>query len=324
MRDVLAVRPVDGGGSGFEFEGVHPPEKQGNPRPIAYGGCAVAQAIVAGFKTIADPESYFAYSITATYLGPASPLFALRFAVVDIRSTRTFCTRQVSVTQATDPAQPEIRRTILVLQLDTQRREPSFLEYSRQPSLSQIANYKKPDELPEAARFFKEKCEPQVFKLYTRLFPLTDRYFQTRDCRLGPGIEQVLGGKFRADEFDLGAETRKKTAEKRLAMWCKTKVALETHAEQCGALGFYMDGILAFLPLIFAQKTFADASASSSLELALRIFSPELDLNRWTLQECESDRGGFGRTYSRGRLWDLEGNLLAEMSQQSILRPAKL
>lgn len=105
--------------------------------------------------------------------------------------------------------------------------------------------------------------------------PLTEQYYESKDLRLGLVIEIVKGGdSFAFREFDGTIERFKPMADKKLGMWCSSKVSLNNHPEQVAALGFYMDGLLAFIPLMFAFKSFQDSSAVSSLELALRIFTP--------------------------------------------------
>ena len=82
-----------------------------------------------------------------------------------------------------------------------------------------------------------------------------------------------------------------------------------------------MDGALSFLPLAHNAMFLDDAGACSSLEFAFRLFDTDLDLTRWHLREMKTVTGGNGRTYSESRLWDSEGNMVANMTQQSILRP---
>jgi len=95
-----------------------------------------------------------------------------------------------------------------------------------------------------------------------------------------------------------------------------------------------MDGALAFLPLTFsefsseinADKTGGQplnaASACSSLDFSLHIFAPT-DFSEWHLQEQHTESGGGARTFSIGRMWDIDGKEIACMTQSSILRPGQ-
>jgi acyl-CoA thioesterase len=48
-----------------------------------------------------------------------------------------------------------------------------------------------------------------------------------------------------------------------------------------------------------------------------------VDLNEWHLKEMKTINGAEGRTFGEAHLWDLKGNLVASMTQQSIMRPHK-
>lgn len=86
-----------------------------------------------------------------------------------------------------------------------------------------------------------------------------------------------------------------------------------------------MDGALAFLPLTYTSRFLWDADACSTLEFSLRFMRPiqwttEDGRPNWFLQEQTTEAGANGRTFSSGRMWDTEGNLIAVMTQFSILR----
>ena len=51
------------------------------------------------------------------------------------------------------------------------------------------------------------------------------------------------------------------------------------------SLGFIVDGMLSFLPLTHNHLFFDDAAACSSLDFALRNFSPSIKMNDWHLRE---------------------------------------
>jgi acyl-CoA thioesterase len=86
---------------------------------------------------------------------------------------------------------------------------------------------------------------------------------------------------------------------------------------------FVADGALAFMPLTNTKRNIEDAGPVSSLELAFRVFSPDLDANQWFLQEQHTEAAGDGRTFSIGKIYSEAGKLLAEMSQTCILRKKK-
>jgi acyl-CoA thioesterase len=77
------------------------------------------------------------------------------------------------------------------------------------------------------------------------------------------------------------------------------------------------------MPLTHTQRSIEDAGPVSSLELAFRVFSADLNVNDWFLQEQRTEAAGEGRTFSVGKIYGGEGKLVAEMSQSCILRRKK-
>jgi acyl-CoA thioesterase len=106
------------------------------------------------------------------------------------------------------------------------------------------------------------------------------------------------------------------------AEWLRAKNnMLSTETENVAALAFNIDGALSFLPLVHSHLNLMDAGPCSSLDFAIRIFSNKVDLNQWHLKEMKTHHGSNGRTYSEGRFWDQDKNLVATMTQMNILRP---
>lgn len=86
-------------------------------------------------------------------------------------------------------------------------------------------------------------------------------------------------------------------------------------------VGFLLDGPLSFTPLAHSSMSLEAAGACSSLVFALRILVNDVDLNEWHFREIKTIVGSDGRTYSEARLWDKERRMVANMTQQCILRP---
>ena len=103
--------------------------------------------------------------------------------------------------------------------------------------------------------------------------------------------------------------------------WVKAKHEMTTPAEHVAGLAMIMDGALSFLPLTHNGLSIADASAQSSLDFAFRVFQNEVNLNEWLVREVSTVTGGNGRTFNEAKIWDREEKLVAEMTQQCILRP---
>ncbi|KAF5520929.1 hypothetical protein CGCA056_v007821 [Colletotrichum aenigma] len=84
-----------------------------------------------------------------------------------------------------------------------------------------------------------------------------------------------------------------------------------------------MDGTCSFVPLTHDHMWFQDVTACSSIDVALRFFTKEVNFENWHIVERNAIRGGGNRTFAESRIWDEKGNFIAHMSQQSIMRLKK-
>ena len=127
--------------------------------------------------------------------------------------------------------------------------------------------------------------------------------------------------------------------QKTHAYWSQSIHPMHSYAANIAGMAFIMDAALAFIPLTFNKMFFTDTGAVSSLEFSLRFFSPDIKMEEWALNEQTTERGvccpsayrlyrtesqnwqAQGKTFSHGRHYDCHGNLIATMSQHSIMRP---
>ena len=93
-----------------------------------------------------------------------------------------------------------------------------------------------------------------------------------------------------------------------------------TEGWQLASLACILDSILSFLTVSHNNLFFEDVGACSSLDFALRVFTPCLKLSNRHLIEVSNYHAGSGRTFSESDLWTEEGTLVACMTQQVILR----
>ncbi|KAJ5564695.1 Thioesterase/thiol ester dehydrase-isomerase [Penicillium frequentans] len=303
--------------SDTNFVSAFHPGKMGNDRDIAYGGCTISIAVNAAYQTV--PSGYHLYSVLGNYLGPALTDQKLHCTVRRIRDTRTFATRQVDITQERDNSTQRPCLTIIA-DFQVQERE-SMLSYSSPPA----TKYSDIESSPTR----KKNCEAllrtgdissEMLQRHDTLFGLMSRFFEQKPIPEGVTKQTLHGiGKHLRTTQDHLSLTSKTSAE-----WMRSKSHIETESEQLAALAFYMDEALAFLPLTHSHLFLEDASVCASLDIALRLFSNKVDLNEWHLKEMKTINGGEGRTYSEARLWDRNGDLVACMTQQNILRPHKL
>lgn len=297
------------------FESVHNPGKMGNMADVAYGGNTLAVAVNAAFQT--TPSGFFLYSAVGNYLGPAFTDRQLQCAVREVRTTKTFATRHVEMSQVQKDGK---RRLCLFLSADFQTAEPAtLLTYSRPPRMVYSAVEDCPS-VDENRQSILEHglASQQVVQMHKVLFGLSERFFDRRPCPEGI-ITQTLTGMAKKgipttqDHLPLTSKTS--------SDYFRSKHPLGTPAQHATALAFVMDMGTSFLPLVHNGQSLDEAAAQSSLDFALRIFTNDVDLNAWSLREMSTVTGGDGRTYTEMQVWNSDGKMLCNMTQQSILRP---
>jgi len=293
---------------------THLPQRMGNSAPIAYGGYAIALAIHAACKTA--PDRFHLYSAMGHYLRAVSTEENLLFTPIQLRKTKNFVTYRVAVEQRF-PDSGELRLCMELL-ADFHKDEPSVLEYSARPTrkYSHWRDCVSWEDLVEKDWVTPGRISKAQAKVFNTLFGLSRDILENRPCPEGVTSQNLLGLAKNAETTqDELSPTAKSSGD-----WIRAKHPLQTEGEQIASLGFIMDGALSFLPLAHNHMFFHDVSACSSLDFALRIFSPQPTMEEWHLREVVSHRAGHGRTYSESKLWDERGELVASMTQQCILR----
>lgn len=203
------------------------------------------------------------------------------------------------------------------LMVDFQIEEQGPFEYSSPPN----GVWPQPEDcetLEQMANTYKERGQITAaqHKALLTTFGSSVEHFDTRSCPNAVNGQNLSGtAKALPTTQDNLPLTSKLSAE-----WQRTWTPLPTVAAKHGALGFLMDGGLSFLPLTHSKMWFDDVGACSSLDFALRLFVPVVDLAEWHLRERKTERGGGGRTYSESKLFNEKGMLVASMAQQSIMR----
>ncbi|KAJ5972743.1 uncharacterized protein N7479_002661 [Penicillium vulpinum] len=295
------------------YVSTHHPQKMGNSAPIAYGGYAIALAIHAASKS--TPDGFHLYSAFGHYLRPVSIATNVICTPVKLRQSKSFITYRVAVEQ-NDPSTGRVHLCMEML-ADFHRDEPSVLAFSSEPtrSYSHWRDCVPWNQLVEDWVKAGKISEPQ-FRAFNTLFGLSRDLYEGRPCPEGITTQNMMG---LAKTVKTSQEELSPTA-KSSADWLRVKHPLQTDGEQMASLGFIMDGVLSFLPLAHNHMFFEDVGVCSSLDFALRVFKPQPKMDEWHLREVINHHAGNGRTYSESKLWDEGGNLVASMTQQSILR----
>ncbi|KAA8902539.1 hypothetical protein TRICI_005900 [Trichomonascus ciferrii] len=294
-----------------EFVSKFNPGRMGNMNNIAYGGCTIGVGIEAATQTV--PDKYFLYSAMGNYLGPALTDRKIKCSVRRVRDTRTFATRIVELGQEQDDGKLRLCMTMLA---DFQIKEKaSLLEYSAPPARSYSSVEKCQNAIENIDNFVKKGLVPEaVAEIYKGQFELMGRFFDVRTTPEGVVSHNLNGLVKDAKTPQDGLALTSKTS----ADWFRCRHSIRG---EYAALSFVLDGYLSFLPLAHSNMFLNDAAACSSLDFALRFFTTDIDPTQWYMREMKTIASGNGRTYSETRLWDKQGNMVADMTQQSILRP---
>ncbi|PKS12628.1 hypothetical protein jhhlp_000836 [Lomentospora prolificans] len=290
------------------------PERMGNAANISYGGFTIGVGIEAACATV--PSDYYLYTAMGNYLGPTFTDRKLLCTVRRLRDTRTFATREVVLSQETKDGS---QRPCMSMLLDFQTREKaSLFIFSAPPTRTYSPPEKCKSRLEIAQHLVDEKLvSEEKARLHGIMFGLMNRFFDSRLAPEGISSHNLSG---LVSEVKTGQEHLSIT-DKTSADWFRVCHKPESTHGHYSALGFMMDANLSFLPLTHHNMSLYDSGACSSLDFSMRFFTNDLDLTKWHLRELKCVAGHEGRTYSESRLWDEAGNMVANMSQQSIMRP---
>ena len=315
ITDLLSLREI----SPTHFESIFFPEKMGNAANQAYGGNTLAIAVNAALHTV--PSKFFLYTAMGNYLGPASADRTLHCSVRSLRTTKTFATRLVEVSQIRDSGES---RLCLFMTADFHIQEThTVLTYSRPPraKVSEVQHSPTTEENLNTLLEHGTINEEDV-KIHRALFKLEERLLERRICPESVMTQTFAGA---ARKGTVTTQDHIPLHDKSSSDYFRVKHHLETPAEHMAALAFIMDMGISFIPLVHSGRTLMEAGAQSSLDFALRVFvnggEGGVDLNAWNLREMSTVTGGEGRTYTEARVWDEKGRMLCNMTQQCILRP---
>ena len=317
------------------FVSTHHAAKQGNSSNIAYGGCTIGIAMHAACQSVwSDPSlsDFQLYSVLGHFLGPTKTDRLIACEVHKVRTSRSFETRRVVLMQTYDDGSI---RECLALTADFMKLERNVeMEFSAPP----FVNYgdgkmclregpfgvdtRSPKELEDEMLANGQATEAEV-KTFQRIFDLGRGFWETRFCKasiVGQNLSGLAKSAVVQQDKD-GLDITEKTSLE----WSRARGCLETEGENMAAIGFNMDGGLSFAPLVHGgQGAFLqDVGACSTLEFSLRVFrsgDEKIEMHKWHLKERKTVVAAGGITYSEARLWDERGNMVANMTQASIMR----
>jgi len=311
IQELIELVPRGNG----SYESARYPEKMANTANIAYGGCVLAMAVNAACQSVPSPE-YKLYSILGYYLGGTLTTEKVTIHVENIRSTRTFATRKVEARQK----QKGQERTTFYLITDFMVPNATAMTYSIAPRRT----YPKPHELQDHTDYIKSRIDagltnPKLVHAFDSVFTLWMRFLDEKPCPETHGAQNLLG----IDKKAITTQENLPITEKLNAFWFKFKPNKQamTSNQQNAALAFILDAAIAFLPASFTHAFLDDYAAISSLDCSLRFHRTDFDVNDWLLCEQFTEVAAEGRSWSVSRAFNIDGVLVATMTQSAVLKP---
>lgn len=325
------------------YESITLPVRAGNALPIAYGGYTTALSVQAAFHSLKgsdeDKDTWSLYSATGIFLGPTMLKIPVRFAVTQIRDTRSFTTRFVKASQ-------EIKgqsRDCFCVTIDFVKKLPSEPPHreSRLPlsySLAPPRELPPPEECIEIQEDIKvmvksgdipgEVLENDTYNAMFGIFKKVSENYLIKGDILRETLFGVVPKLNTAQQRNLPDLTQRRSAD-----YLRAKETLKPISPSDGALpmtarsvqasfiSFMIDGAIAFYPLVESGLGFSDYGACSSLDFAFRLHDDDYDFSQLHLREMRTYCGDRQRTFNEALVWNLEGKLIASVTQQSVLRP---
>lgn len=194
-----------------------------------------------------------------------------------------------------------------------------MLTYSPPPTLK----YKGPDESPTLKELVDKAMADGTIKkdpiaTHASMFYEAERFWEMKTCTEGMTGQNLVGmlAKVLPTDQDNLPVTDRVSSD-----WMRLRVPVTSVREKTAALLFLLDGGVPFTALAHNHLWYTDSGPCNTLEFALRLFEPVVDVNKWHVRERKTIVAGHGRSYNEARLFDQAGILTASMTQQCILRP---
>lgn len=335
IYDVTTLRKI---GSN-EYESIYDLETMGHPLGIVYGGSTLAvttQAAYCDIRERSDHAKLAIYSFVGTYLSPVLSTRPIQIIVTPLRDTRNFATRLVTVTQVQSNGEKRKCLSATVDFMISPKKnddDPSLtlLRYSVPPSEA-YSHYSTFEDvgIVTQKRVDRGDLDPKLAQLGLKSLRDWDRYLQMKYCPEGILGQTIFG----VDYMRKTTQEDRKITEKRSGDWCRSTLSLRDKtiegyepisksAATSAIIAFFLDQQIPFLPVTFTHRGHRDVSAATALEFALRFHHNYPDFTQWHFREVKTIAGGWGRTFGDAHLWNEKGELVATMSQQSILTPLK-
>jgi acyl-CoA thioesterase II len=251
-----------------------------------FGGQVIGQALVAACRTVDDVAGRPPHSLHAYFLLGGDPKVPIIYEVDRIRDGKSFTTRRVTAIQH--------GRAIFSMEVSFHVAEDGWMHQLQMPDVP------KPDALPSEAQIrdgLLSRVPDAVRRYYER-----ERPIELRPVEYG----RYLGEKLEGDRFHI---------------WIRATGRLpdEPAIHQC-VLAYASDMTLLDTALIPLGKTvFSEDVMAASLDHALWFHRP-FRADEWLLYAQDTPNLGGARGFARGSIFSIDGQLVASVAQEGLLR----
>jgi acyl-CoA thioesterase-2 len=248
-----------------------------------FGGQVLSQALGAAYRTIENKQ---AHSFHAYFLREGDVKKPVVFQVDRSRDGRSFSNRRVVVIQHGRP--------ILNLAASFQVEEDGYEHQAEMPVIPKPCDL---DEKPFLTSKQMESLTPRMRRLMTTQGPFEFRFADD------------------IDPFDINAN------EPIRQIWFKARYSVPDHqALHRQLLAFVSDFHLVATSTFPHPVSYLDPTLQiASLDHAMW-FHHDINVNDWLLYDCFSPVASQGRGFAQGRVYTLDGKLVANTSQQGLIR----
>jgi len=289
LNELLKLEPVEE----HLFRGCQVWKTNGNLS--VYGGQVVGQALQAAYATVDEPQ--FCHSLHAYFLKRGNPNLPIDYSVKTIREGRSLVTRSVEAMQ--DPEQP-----IFTMLCSFALEEPDTVVVNA----SMPADVKQPEECLDIKVFLQKLIDSDELpedkhKTATNTL-LFVSHFPVELRPLDPEVFYKL----------------KRSDEAVVRMWVRLREPssnVHTNRLMHAALAYMSD----YGTFRAAAVTRPDIELGmvTSLDHAVWFHKP-IHAQDWLLYEAKCNFAGSGRCINRGMMWRQNGDLVATIMQEGLIR----
>ena len=250
-----------------------------------FGGQVLGQSLAAALQTLSD-ESWLPHSLHSYFLRAGTVSDQLLIEVENLRDGRSFATRQVRVSQKD--------KLIFTMTCSFQRPEDGF---EHQPILPEV---KGPEGVPsqlELARMFRDYFPERVRDIYTADKPIEMRVIDPVNI-FSPSKKDPIKYVWMKSDADMSGPLFDHYALLAYATdFNLLPTALHPHA------------------VSITQKNMQVASLDHSIW-----FHRPFRMDDWLLYVIDSPTATGGRGFCRGQIFNQNGDLIASVSQEGLMR----